>query len=272
MNLSDIHSFIPIVLKACVEASEAIMQVYNTDFDLSIKSDGSPVTKADLLSNEILKKALEHTRIPAIMEESVNESFDTRKQWDTVWVVDPLDGTKEFIRKNGEFAICVALIHKNQPVLGFIASPVQEEILLGGIGIPAAVIPFREIEDQDAWNIIPLKKEVNKPLRIAGSRSHHSGNELKFNQKMRDVFGEIQFIKKGSALKFFDLALGKADVYPRYAPTMEWDIAAGQAIIETLGGLVVHVETNMPLTYNKENLLNPYFIVKTKPVVNKLEK
>jgi 3'(2'), 5'-bisphosphate nucleotidase len=272
MNPSDIRSFIPIVLKACIEASEAIMKVYETDFDLTRKSDGSPVTKADLESNAIIKKALEQTKLPAIMEEISNEPFEVRKQWETVWVVDPLDGTKEFIHRNGEFVICIALVHKNKPVFGVIASPVEEKILFGGKDIPASFISFNEIYQQEIWKSIQAKAEVNNPLIIAGSRSHHSKNELSFNQEMQDEFGEIQFIQKGSALKFFDLALGKADVYPRFAPTMEWDIAAGQAIIESLGGSVHHLETDLPLAYNKENLRNPFFVVKTKAVIDRLKK
>ncbi len=272
MITTDIQSFIPIVLQACVEASQAIMQIYETDFDPTIKNDGSPVTKADVLSNAIIKRALEHTGIPAIMEESINASFDTRKEWDSVWIVDPLDGTKEFIKKNGEFAICIALVHRNQPVLGFIASPVSQEVLFGGKELPVKLASFDTINQPSEWKSVTHKPEVNHPLKIAGSRSHHSGNELKFNQSMRGVFGEVEFIKKGSALKFFDLALGNADVYPRFAPTMEWDIAAGQAIIEALGGMVVHAETEQALRYNKENLYNPYFIVRTKAVIDRLNR
>jgi 3'(2'), 5'-bisphosphate nucleotidase len=272
MVLSDIHSFIPIVLKACVEASEAIMTVYESNFDKTIKADGSPVTKADLISNAIIKKALEQTKLPTIMEESINEPFEIRKKWDTVWIVDPLDGTKEFVKRNGEFVICIALVHKNQPVLGFIASPVEKKIIFGGKEIPAKLVSFKEIDQQKTGTLIPIKTEVNKPLRMTGSRSHYSRNEQEFIEEMRDNFGEIEFIQKGSALKFFDLALGKAAIYPRFAPTMEWDIAAGQAIMESLGGSVEQVGTNRPLTYNKENLLNPYFIVKTKAVIDQLKK
>ncbi|MDR0801418.1 3'(2'),5'-bisphosphate nucleotidase CysQ [Fluviicola sp.] len=271
MNSSDIQTFLPIVLKACVEASKTIMQVYETGFDPNIKTDGSPVTKADLLSNAIIKQALEQTKIPAIMEEIRNAAFEDRRQWENVWIVDPLDGTKEFIRKNDEFAVCIALIHKNQPVLGFIASPVNEEILIGGKEVSPAVVPFKEINNPENWKKVIPQKEVNQPLQIAGSRSHHSGAELKFNQLMREVFGEVQFVKKGSALKFFDIALGMADIYPRFAPTMEWDIAAGQAIVEALGGTIEHAETGQSLSYNKENLYNPYFIVKSKAVIDRLK-
>ena len=272
MITSEIQYFIPLVLKACIEASKAIMEIYETDFDPSIKNDGSPVTKADLLSNAIIKRELEKTGIPTIMEESVNSPYEIRKNWETVWIVDPLDGTKEFIKKNGEFAICIALVHQNRPVLGFIVSPANQEIIFGGKEFGTSFLSFDQVDQAEKWKAIHPKTETNNPLRISGSRSHHSGNDLKFNESMRQFFGEVSFLKMGSALKFFDLALGKADVYPRFAPTMEWDIAAGQAIIEALGGSVAHAETNQPLRYNKENLYNPYFIVKTKPVIERLNK
>lgn len=271
MFASEIQSFIPIVLQACIQASEAIMQIYETDFDPIIKTDGSPVTKADLLSNAIIKSALEKTGIPCIMEEIINSPYETRKNWESVWVVDPLDGTKEFIKKNGEFAICIALIHQNRPVLGFIVSPAREELIFGGKEIPARLLAFEDVDLEANWKPITARTQVNNPLKIAGSRSHHSGNDLKFNQSMREIFGAVEFIKKGSALKFFDLALGKADVYPRFAPTMEWDIAAGQAIMEALGGTVEHAELHIPLMYNKENLYNPYFVVKTKALIDQLK-
>lgn len=272
MTTSKIQTFIPVVLQACIEASEAIMQIYETDFDPSLKTDGSPLTKADLISNSILKKALERTGIPAIMEEIKNSPYETRKTWETVWVVDPLDGTKEFIQKNGEFAVCVALVHQNQPVLGFIASPVNREIIFGGKDFQVSLLSFDDIDQTENWKTISPKTEINNPLKISGSRSHHSGNDLVFNQTMSEQFGEVEFQQKGSALKFFDLALGKADVYPRFAPTMEWDIAAGQAIIEGLGGTVVQAETNEALTYNKESLYNPHFIVKTKAIIDLMNK
>lgn len=272
MVISKIQTFIPQVLKACIEASEAIMQIYEGDFDPSLKMDGSPLTQADLISNSILKRALEQTGIPTIMEEIKNSSFEIRKNWETVWVVDPLDGTKEFIQKNGEFAVCVALVHQNQSILGFIASPVNQEIIFGGKDFQVNLLSFEDVDQPENWKTINPKTEINLPLKISGSRSHLSESDLEFNQSMSELFGEVAFEKKGSALKFFDLALGKADVYPRFAPTMEWDIAAGQAIIEALGGTVAHTETDRALTYNKESLYNPHFIVKTKAFIDRLNK
>lgn len=255
-------------LKAAVEASEAIMEIYAQDFEAFWKEDGSPVTIADIRSNDILVGYLESTGIPVISEESEKESFTTRKQYDLVWCVDPLDGTKEFLKKNGEFAICIALIRNQQPVMGIIASPVERKLVVGGELVPPAYIEFDHIHDALKWQYIEKKEGLNSPLVIAGSRSHLSGTELKFTNELKSKFGEVVFLKKGSALKFIDLALGKADVYPRFAPTMEWDIAAGQAIIESLGGTVVHAETKEKLYYNKENLYNPYFVAYTAPMLS----
>jgi 3'(2'), 5'-bisphosphate nucleotidase len=272
MNNEQLLEHLTLALQGAVAASEAIMTIYQQDYSADFKADGSPVTSADLASNEVLHHFLEQTGIPLITEESVHAPFDQRENWEYVWCVDPLDGTKEFVKKNDEFAVCIALIHQQRPILGIIASPVENVIMVGGKSVPPAKIHFDDILSTANWQYLEPKNSVNSPLVIAGSRSHHSGTELKFNTEMREQFGEVTFMKKGSALKFFDLALGNADVYARFAPTMEWDIAAGQAIIESLGGTVCHAENGQPLYYNKANLLNPYFIVKTQAVIaqNKL--
>ncbi len=263
-----VAEILPVALNAAVEASEAIMEIYVQDFTANWKEDGSPVTIADLRSNDILVSYLESTGIPVISEESEQETFSTRKDYELVWCVDPLDGTKEFLKKNDEFAVCIALIQNQKPVLGIITSPVQRRLVIGGIDVPPAIFRFEELEFPLKWQYLLPRDHVNVPLVIAGSRSHQSGTEQKFTTSLKEKFGEVQFLRKGSALKFMDLALGKADVYPRFAPTMEWDIAAGQAIIEALGGEVVHAETQEKLHYNKENLYNPYFVVYTAPMLS----
>lgn len=263
MDQQKLQSWIPLLLKTVVSASETIMAVYQEDFDKMLKTDGSPVTIADLKSNEILQKGLLETGLPIISEESVHEPYSERQHWETLWCVDPLDGTKEFIKQNDEFAICVALIHQQQPVFGMIVSPVLERILLGGAWYAPRFLDFDQLENPDDTALLRQPKQVHTPIQMAGSRSHLSGTELKFTNKVREQLGPVEFLKKGSALKFFDLAAGLADVYPRFAPTMEWDIAAGQAILEALGGDVLHAETHEPLRYNKPNLYNPYFIART---------
>lgn len=258
-------------LQAAVAASEKIMSFYSGEFGAAHKEDGSPVTQADLASNDILIAHLERTGIPIVSEESVHSAYEIRKDWELVWCVDPLDGTKEFIRGSSEFAVCVSLIHEQRPILGIIASPVQRTILIGGISVPAAFLNFDSIHEPERWRYIDRREQVNEPLVIAISRSQDSNSDLAFNRLMRERYGEVQFLKKGSALKFMDLAAGHADVYARFAPTMEWDIAAGQAIIEALGGRVVHAEKGHALYYNKANLFNPYFIVETAPVLTSPE-
>lgn len=263
MNAQILNDWIPEILQTVINASNAIMSVYSQDFDNQIKTDGSPVTQADYQSNEVLQQGLAFTKLPMITEESIHAPFEVRQHWKTLWCIDPLDGTKEFIKKNDEFVICLSLIHEQQPVFGLIASPVQKTILLGGPWYAPKILTFNQFNEIDSS--LPLEKhtQINQPLAIAGSRSHLSGSDLKFTNAVKAKHGEIAFVKKGSALKFFDLAQGMADVYPRFAPTMEWDIAAGQAILEALGGDVIHAETGAKLTYNKANLVNPYFIART---------
>ncbi|HLP55020.1 MAG TPA: 3'(2'),5'-bisphosphate nucleotidase CysQ [Fluviicola sp.] len=260
------YDLLQVALAAVVEASAEIIRVYREGFSPNYKRDGSPVTQADLASNSVIERYLLATEIPLLTEESVHAPYEERHQWEQLWCVDPLDGTKEFIKRNDEFAINIALIEHKKPVLGIIASPVEELILVGGKEVQPAVIPFTGISDRAAWQLIGRKTEINSPIVIASSRTPHSGATLDYIRKTNAEFGAHTFLKKGSALKFFDLALGKADVYPRFAPTMEWDIAAGQAIMESLGGSVYHAISGEPLHYNKANLLNPYFVVNSHAV------
>ena len=251
-------------LFAAVRASEAILEVYNKDFDLIIKEDGSPLTQADLAATEVIHEILDPIGIPITGEESKKTHFEQRKCWDSSWCIDPLDGTKEFIKKNGEFAVNIAHIVQNKAVFGIIASPVQRTLLFGGEGFGVFECHFQHIENPTEWKAVePVRKVINE-VQLIGSRSHGTGPLDQLISELHTKFNHIAFSSKGSSLKFFDLAKGEADIYPRFAPTMEWDIAAGQAIIEALGGEVISQENDAPLIYNKENLLNPFFVVKTK--------
>jgi len=253
-------------ISAALAASEAIMAIYAQNFDSQDKADGSPVTQADLAASHSIERVLLPLGIPITGEETEKAAFEERQHWQKCWCVDPLDGTKEFIKRNGEFAVNIALIENGQPVFGLIASPVQEEILLGSKETGVFKFLFQDWQSQEKWIQITAPQNTNNPIIMACSRSHHSGPVLQFIQALKKITNEVIFLKKGSSLKFFDLASGAADVYPRFAPTMEWDIAAGQAILEALGGEVVHAETGEPLRYNKANLVNPYFIARTKPM------
>jgi len=259
-NLSINHT---IAIEATIEASKEIMRIYSKPFDKALKKDGSPVTEADLASSRIISSFLSKSNIPIICEEIDVESYEKRKTWNSFWLVDPLDGTKEFINGNGEFAINIALLEKNEPIFGIVCSPVQELILLGGKEIGVFIFNFNDAHNSDAWQEIN-NKPINNPITIATSRRHSSSKDILFFHELQVKFGKTQFIEKGSALKFIDLALGKADLYPRFAPTMEWDTASGHAIISALGGVIIHPETRKSLTYNKEDLHNPHFIAKTK--------
>ncbi len=254
------------MLQAAVEASKVIMDFYNSHFETEIKTDGSPVTQADIASSTCIKQILEKTGIPIIDEETEAIAYDIRKSWTLSWCVDPLDGTKEFIKKNGEFAINIALIENEHPIFGLIAAPVKKEIIIGGKNLGVYIINFESINSPDKW--VEIKPESNKKVSLIGSRSHHSNISLKFIDLLTTKYGKYEMIKKGSALKFFDLAEARATIYPRFAPTMEWDIAAGQAILEELNGKIIDATTYLPLSYNKEDLKNPSFIALTESFVN----
>lgn len=252
-----------IALQAAVEASAAIVEIYNQPFDIHTKSDGSPVTQADLASSQILVSHLEQTLIPIVCEETQILGYSERKKWTKSWCVDPLDGTKEFIKKNGEFCICIALIEEQKPTFGLICSPLEKQILFGGSDSGVYLWDFGRDPAMLAPKKIEPKTRVIDKLYWIGSRSHLADYKLVFNQ-LTQTFQDVVRLSKGSALKFFDLALQKAEFYPRFAPTMEWDIAAGQAIMEALGGQVIDYSTKQPLRYNKESLYNPHFLAKTR--------
>jgi len=254
-------------LLAAREASKVIVEFYNKGFSSEVKSDGSPVTEADLASSKLIHNYLKETQIPILGEESVHPEFATRKNWTKNWCVDPLDGTKEFIKKNGEFVVCIALIENNRPIFGVIASPTENKIVFGGEAIGAYTCSFSDIHSEDKWTKLTPKEQKNNPLIVIGSRSYHTPASKEFMDELNSNNSNVSFSQKGSAMKFFDLALGVADIYPRFAPTMEWDIAAGHAILRELGGEVFDMYLKTPLVYNKEDLLNPHFIAKTKPML-----
>ncbi len=258
----NMNSIIKIAIKASIQAGIETMKIYKNDFEIELKSDDSPLTIADKKANKIIMSFLEKTNIPIISEENKQVEYCTRKKWTKCWIVDPLDGTKEFIKKNGEFTVNIALVYNNKPQLGVIYVPVTKELYFGNVLKNKS---YKIIVD-DTFDVKELFQEKNEispkitdKLRIVGSRSHMNKETEEFVKSFSDI--KIEIIPKGSSLKFCLIAEGKADIYPRFAPTMEWDTAAGQAICESVGLQVISKETNMPLLYNKENLLNPHFIV-----------
>lgn len=254
------------ILRAMEEASHAIMEIYDNGIETEIKEDGSPVTQADLASSKILRKHLTTLGLPILGEEVKGAPFDERKNWDFFWCIDPLDGTKEFIKKNGEFAINIALIHQNKAVFGAICSPLTKEVILGGEDFGV----FTTLLDGEYQLQTITQQKRNKAITLIISRSHFTGFVQDFVDDLEIKYDKVGYLGKGSALKFFDLALGTADIYARFAPTMEWDIAAGHAILRQLGGEIFQYENKQPLQYNKEDLTNPHFVAYTEPLLNDL--
>ncbi|PHR69124.1 MAG: 3'(2'),5'-bisphosphate nucleotidase [Lutibacter sp.] len=257
-----------VAIKASLRAGEVVMQVYdNEDFNIEIKGDNSPLTQADKNANDIINTFLIPTEIPIISEENKQIDYSTRKEWDTCWIVDPVDGTKEFIKRNGEFTVNIALITNGKPVLGVIYVPVSKTIYFADVKNKLAYkselkshnTPIDEVIKKA--KILEPKDGSSNLVEVVGSRSHMSQETLDYVEKLKKNGSEVEIVSKGSSLKFCLVAEGNADVYPRFAPTMEWDTAAGQAICNAAGIEVISNVTNKPLLYNKENLLNPWFLV-----------
>lgn len=242
------------IIDIAKQAGEAILNIYETDFSVYEKSDLSPLTEADLAAhNHITDCLLKLTpEIPILSEESATIPFSIRKEWNRYWLVDPLDGTKEFVKRNGEFTVNIALIDNQRPILGVIYVPVSKITYYGSTDIGA----FKQLPDCAA-EPISVKPKHGTPIKVAGSRSH-AGESLK---RYLENLGEHEIVSMGSSLKSCLVAEGLADIYPRLGPTSEWDTGAAQAIVEAAGGKIT--DTSMhPLRYNsKESVLNPDFFV-----------
>lgn len=259
------NTLLSIAIKAALAAGTEILMVYDTNFDVEQKKDDSPLTLADKHANEVINEYLKSTEIPIISEENRQLDYAERKDWSRCWIVDPLDGTKEFIKRNGEFTVNIALVENGNPVLGVIYVPVSKELYFTSadgktskkIIISSENDPVEEIL-KNAKEIKPSKASV---VKIVGSRSH-------LNEETKNFIAEIEkqnkakIVSKGSSLKFCLVAEGLAQLYPRFAPTMEWDTAAGHAICNAVGVSVIDQSTEKPMKYNKPNLLNNYFLVK----------
>ena len=252
---------------ASLEAGKIIMQVYDTSFDVEFKEDKSPLTEADRKANEIINTYLLQTNIPIISEENKQTEYSIREKWETCWVVDPLDGTKEFIKRNGEFTVNIALINKGKPIFGVIYVPAIKTLYFGDVEINEAFKANLESHDTPIKTVIELAKPLliklntSNKVEIVGSRSHMNQDTIDFIESLKKEGKDVEIVSKGSSLKFCLVAEGNADFYPRFAPTMEWDTAAGHSICNAVGLKVISQETQKPLIYNKENLLNSYFLV-----------
>lgn len=251
----EIQALLILAIQAAEEGCREILKVYHSDdFKEEAKGDQSPLTLADRNAHLKISSILEATGWPILSEEGKDVPYSERKSWNYFWMVDPLDGTKEFIKRNGEFTVNIALINKGVSILGVVAVPVTHEIYYAAAGMGAYVRKNGVDHKLDKRAKVDLQQEG---LRVVASRSHMNDETRNFINSLRSP----DLVSAGSSLKFMLLASGQADVYPRYAPTMEWDTAAAHAIVKETGFDVTQYGTNDPLLYNKENLLNPYFLV-----------
>jgi len=242
-------------------AGKAIMRIYETDFKVIVKNDESPLTQADLASNEIICNSLREITptIPILSEESSEISFTERSKWDEYWLIDPLDGTKEFIKRNGEFTVNIAFIKNKNPILGIIFVPVTGEIYWGCRDFGSFY------QDNNFSEKITVSNNQSASTKIVSSRSHVSPE----TKELLNKIGDYELINKGSSLKLCLVARGLADVYPRLGPTCEWDIAAGHAIVSNAGGVLMNI-SGEKIQYNKkEDYLNPYFIAASNKTIAK---
>jgi 3'(2'), 5'-bisphosphate nucleotidase len=254
LNKIDIQKINSIAKKA----GDEIMKIYQQGFDVDYKKDNSPLTEADIHSNEVIIKNLEnlYPDIPILSEENKEIPYKTRKNWEYFWLIDPLDGTKEFVKKNGEFTVNIALIYKNMPVLGVIYAPVLDLLYYAQKDRGA----FKQEKNKKPQRLPIYNHTNNDTLKVIVSKSHYNQETKEFVDNLKNQYEKIEFINIGSSLKFCLIAEGRADIYPRLAPTMEWDIAAGQSIVEESKGRITKYKTEESIKYNKQNLLNPYFI------------
>jgi len=253
-------------IEASIFGGKEILQVYKQDnYYIENKSDNSPLTIADKKSHEKICDILKITGIPILSEESKHIDYDVRKNWKKYWLVDPLDGTKEFIKKNGDFTVNIALIEEQKPVLGVIFVPVTNELYFSVVSEGAY-----KINVQSDFNVnielaekLPLKIDKNNYVVVA-SRSHLNEQTENFINELKKTHENLEIMSRGSSLKICMVAEGRADIYPRFGPTMEWDIAAGHAIAIGANCQFKQTDNLTDICYNKEDLLNPYFIVSRK--------
>lgn len=258
-----------IAILAALEAGRAILEVYGTDnFGIEVKTDQSPLTIADRRAHDIIVDHLGETALPVLSEEGGHTPYPERSTWNRFWLVDPLDGTKEFINRNDEFTVNIALVEEGKAMFGVVFAPVINELYMGIPGRGAYRCRKEKNFTQPLDYLLqfadplPLKDPDEKRFRVVASRSHYNEETRRFVESIDSGGREISLVNKGSSLKICMVAAGEADIYPRLGPTMEWDTAAAHAVVKASGKNVYRVDTGEELHYNKQNLLNPYFVVK----------
>lgn len=270
-----------IAISASLDAGQVIMSIYGTDFDVDYKKDQSPLTLADQKANEVIEQYLKDTDMPVLSEESRQISYSERKGWHRFWLVDPLDGTKEFIKRNGEFTVNIALIDGHEPIMGVVYAPDLDILYFGAAGEGAYKLdcrgfslgednknPDTKLFDSDvlkkAAAPLPIEsksKPAEDKITLVGSRSHGGPDLEQYIEELKKKYQKVHFTAAGSSLKICLVAEGAADQYPRLGPTMEWDTGAGHAVASASGAVVLEFNTRQPLKYNKNDLLNPWFMV-----------
>ena len=271
------HKYLYVAINAALKAGEIILSIYNdptSDFEIERKADNSPLTIADRKAHEAIFGVLKNTPFPILSEEGKHLDYAVRKHWDTLWIVDPLDGTKEFIKRNGEFTVNIALVCQGIPVMGVIYLPVKHELYFAEESLGAYKIPdISSLDELDTLDKLIASADrlpraaTRSRFVIVASRSHLTPETESFIHTMKlQHQDQVELVSSGSSIKICLVAEGTADVYPRFAPTMEWDTAAGHAIVRAAGKEIYQVNKDIPLQYNKEDLLNPWFIVEEKRV------
>jgi 3'(2'), 5'-bisphosphate nucleotidase len=273
--------FLVKAIEAALKAGQVILEVYHSEFAVEHKSDNSPLTRADRKSHELLTAVLKGFQIPILSEEGREMPYKDRKSWERLWIIDPLDGTKEFIKRNDEFTVNIALVEYGLPKIGVVYVPVKDRLYFaaGNLGAYRLDNPLgTDGSDGISGNDhdpdkslrrllknatrLPAGKRPKKPFIIVGSRSHANPDLKKIVEEKRREHGEVELITAGSSLKICMVAEGLADMYPRLGPTCEWDTAAGQAVAEMAGAKLLDYNTGEPLKYNRPDLLNPWFVVR----------
>lgn len=260
-------TLITTAIRAALAGGQQILDVYDSEFAVEMKEDRSPLTLADKNAHLAIEAILLETGLPILSEEGRDIPYEERSQWPRFWMVDPLDGTKEFVKRNGEFTVNIALIENGVPVGGVIYVPVLKDLYYtwstGAVKIKD--VQTDEAVDPSSEDIrmrqLPIEKEAGQSYKVVGSRSHMSKETEVFVSALREKHGEVEMVAMGSSLKICLVAEGAADVYPRFAPTMEWDTAAGHAIVRAAGKTIIDQSTGVEMRYNKEDLLNQWFVV-----------
>ena len=262
-------SIYTLAVRAAVEAGKAILDVYESeDFEVEHKSDKSPLTLADRRAHEIIAAALGKSDIPVLSEEGKEIPYMNRSWWSQFWLVDPLDGTKEFINRNGEFTVNIALLTEGKATFGVVYAPFLNTLYVGLEGKGA----YRCTNEKNFAQPFDYLVQFSDPLpaagadkkyfRVVASRSHYNQETSDFVEKLDKGGKELSLVNSGSSLKLCMVAAGDAEIYPRLGPTMEWDTAAAHAVVKAAGKNVYRVDNGEELEYNKENLLNPFFVVR----------